>query len=40
MQHRFKERLPPETLNLFALVAFMALFAAALLYAGASLNVP
>jgi len=38
--HRFKKHLATETLNLFALVAFMALFAAGLFYAGASLNVP
>jgi hypothetical protein len=40
MQHRFKEHLTPETLNLFALIAFMALFGAAIFYAGASLQVP
>jgi hypothetical protein len=40
MQHRFKERLATETLNLFALVAFMALFAAGLFYAGESLQEP
>lgn len=40
MQHRFKVHFVPETLNLFGLIAFMALFAAGILYAGASLQVP
>jgi hypothetical protein len=40
MQHRFKEHFAPETLNLFALIAFMALFGAGILYAGASLQIP
>ena len=40
MQHRFKEHIAPETLNLFALIAFMALFGAGLFYTGESLNPP
>jgi hypothetical protein len=40
MQHRFKQHLAPETLNMFGLIAFMALFAAGIFYAGASLQVP
>jgi hypothetical protein len=40
VQHRFKENLAPETLNLFGLIAFMALFGAAIFYAGASLQIP
>jgi hypothetical protein len=40
MQHRLKERCAPETLNLIALIAIMALFAGGLLYAGESLSVP
>jgi hypothetical protein len=40
MQHRFKERCAPETLNLFALIAVMALFAGGLFYAGEYLSAP
>jgi hypothetical protein len=40
MQHRFKERHAPEMLNLFALIAFMALFGVGLFYAGESFSVP
>jgi hypothetical protein len=40
MQHRFRERCAPETLNLFALIAVMALFAGGLFYAGESLSIP
>jgi|HubBroStandDraft_2_1064218.scaffolds.fasta_scaffold2173352_1 hypothetical protein len=40
MQHRFKERPAPETLNLLAVIAFMALFAGGLVYAGESLREP
>jgi len=40
MQQRFKQHLAPETINLFGLIAFMALFGAGIFYAGASLQVP
>jgi hypothetical protein len=40
MQRRFKERCALETLNLFALIAVMALFAGGLFYVGESFSVP
>jgi hypothetical protein len=40
MRHRFKDRCAPETLNLFAVIALMAVFAAGIFYAGESLRVP
>ncbi len=40
MPHRFQGHLAPETLNLFGLIAFMALFGAGILYVGASLQIP
>ncbi len=40
MQPRFKGRCPPETLNLFALIALMVVFAAGLFYAGDSFREP
>ncbi len=40
MRLHFKDRGAPETLNLFAIVVLMGLFAAGLFYAGASFRVP
>jgi hypothetical protein len=40
MQHRLKGRFDSETLNLIAVIAFMAVFAAGLFYAGDSFRVP
>jgi hypothetical protein len=40
MQHRFKGRCAPETLNLFAVIALMAVFAAGLFCAGDSFREP
>jgi hypothetical protein len=40
MQHRFKDRCAPETLNLFAVIVLMAVFAAGLFYAGDSFREP
>jgi hypothetical protein len=40
MLHRFKDRCAPETLNLFAVIALMVVFAAGLFYAGDSFREP
>jgi hypothetical protein len=40
MQHSFKDRCAPETVNLFAVIGLMAVFAAGLFYAGDSFREP